>query len=175
MDRADVPRVGPGGDGDPGVLERFQVLQRDIVGLPDAIEDGLGLRERGLDAIGNFVGRQLRHVERRDHFGVAPRFFFRGEIQLAREGAAVTFEDNERRREDRAALFQKLDEALVDQLVGHAMDEEIGAFFDRDARGLELGGVHRHPQLARVAFLDDRVNNGPEDRRAFGVGLARRG
>ena len=111
---------------------------------------------------GTLVGGQLCYIERRDHFRVAPRFFFRREIQLAREGAAVTFEDNKRGREDRAALFQKLDEALVDQLVGHAMDEKFGAFFDRDAGGLEFGGVHRHAQLERVAFLDDGVDDGPE-------------
>ena len=54
------------------------------------------------------------------------------------------------------------------------MHEEIGAFFDRDARGLELGRVHGHAQFARVAFLDHGASNGPENCGAFGVGLTRR-
>ena len=38
-------------------------------------------------------------------------------------------------------------ERVVDQFVGHAVDEKIGAFFHRCARRLQFSGVDRHAQL----------------------------
>ena len=162
VDGADVPGISPGCDGDAGVLERLQVLERDIVGLLDAIEDRIGIRERGLDALGHFVGGNSCDVERRDHFRVAPRFFFRREIQLVRERAAVAFENDERGRQDRAAFLSRAGRTLIHEFVVHAVNEKIGAFFDRGARRLQLGRVHGDANLARVAFFDDGMNDGPE-------------
>ena len=159
----------------PASSSVFRFFKRDVVGLLDAIEDGLRIRHRGLDPIGDFVGRQFRDVERRDHFRVAPRFFFRGELELVREGAAVALEDDEGGREDGSLLLEEFHESVIDRFVGHAVDQKIGAFFDGGARGFQLGGVNGHAQLQPVRFRDDGVNDRPEDRGPFDVGLARRG
>ena len=80
MNGADVSRVGAGRDCDAGILQRSQVLECDIVGFPDPIERVFRLGQRRFDPIRQFIRRNLRHIERRDHFGITPRFFFRGQI-----------------------------------------------------------------------------------------------
>ena len=59
-------------------------------------------------------------------------------------------------------LFQQPNECIVDQFVGDAVDEKVGAFLDRGARGFQLSGVNSDAQFQPVTFRDDRVNNGPE-------------
>src|SRR5687767_10050095 len=174
MDGADVPGIGPGGNGDADRLKRLQILQRDIVSFLNRGEDSFGLRYRGLETVRHFVGWQFGYVEGGDHFRIAPRFLFRGQLQFVRESAAVTFEHDQRRGENRALFLEERDEALIDQLVGDAVDQEVGAFLDRGAGGLELGRMHRHAQFQPVAFLDDRLHYRPENRGAFDIGLARR-
>ena len=53
------------------------------------------------------------------------------------------------------------------------MDQEIGAFLHGSTRSFQLGGVDRDAQLQPVCFRDDGMNDRPEDRGPFDVGLAR--
>ena len=140
----------------------------------NAIENRLRILHRLLDPIGPLVFRNLRHVEGGDHFRISPSFFFRGQLQFVREGAAVTFEDNERRREHRAFVFQQFHKGIVDRFVGDAVDKKIGPFFGGGARGLELSGMNGDAQLETVTLFHDRMNDRAENSRPFRVALPRR-
>ena len=80
MNRADVSSISAGRNCYSGILQRFQVLERDIVGFLDPIERVFRLGQRRLDPVRQFIRRNLCHIKRRDHFGISPRFFFRGQI-----------------------------------------------------------------------------------------------
>ena len=80
MDRADVSCVGACGDRHARIFEGLQILKSDLMNLLDPIERVAGLRQRGLDPVGQLILRNSRHVERSDHFRITPRFFFRREI-----------------------------------------------------------------------------------------------
>jgi hypothetical protein len=82
VNRADVSGVGAGGDRDSGVLERFQILQGDVISFLDAIERGIRIGERGLNAIGQLVRRQFRDVECRDHLRMPQAFSSRVRFNL---------------------------------------------------------------------------------------------
>ena len=62
MNGADVSRIGAGRDCDAGLLQRSQVLERDIVGFLDPIERVFRLGKRRLDPIRQFILRNLRHI-----------------------------------------------------------------------------------------------------------------
>ena len=82
MDGADVSGVSARCNRYAGVLQFFQIRQRDLVSFLDPIQRLLRFRQRALDPIRQFVLWNLRHVERRNHFRIAPRFFLRRQVQL---------------------------------------------------------------------------------------------
>ena len=79
-----------------------------------------------------------------------------------RERSAVTLEDNERRTQNRVSIFQQLYERVIDRIVGHAMDENVRAFFDRCACRFQFGRVHCDANLVRMTFFNRRAHDWPE-------------
>ena len=169
MNRADVSRIGPRSNRDTGFLELLQIRQRDFIRLIDPIQSSLWISQRVLDSLWQFVLRNLRDVERRDHFGVAPRLFFRREIQLMRKRSAVALKHYQRRTQNYVPIFQELHERLVHRFIDHAVDKHIGAFFNGRARGFQFGRVNGDANFVRVTFFNRRTRNGPKriDRMIF--------
>ncbi len=65
-----------------------------------------GLASAVLIRLGGLSGGDLRHIERRDHFRVSPRFFFGREVEFVGESAAVALEDDECRTQNRTPILQ---------------------------------------------------------------------
>src|SRR4030095_9821285 len=92
-------------------------------------------------------------------------------MELVREGAPITFKDDQRGSESRAMLLHQPNEGVIDRFVSHAVDEQVGTFLDRSARRLKLGRVHRDTEFAGVTLRDGRVNDRAEERGACDVAL----
>ncbi len=76
-----------------------------------------------------------------------------------RKRPAVALEDDQRRAQDDTAVLQQFHKRVVHRLVDHAVDQNVGAFFNRCACGFQFRCMHHHPNLAGVTFLNGRSRN----------------
>ena len=106
MNRPNISCVRPGCDGHAGVLELFEIFERDIVSLFNALQGCIGIGQRCFNSIRYLVRAQLCNVERRNHLRIAPRLFFWRQIQFVCKRAAVTLEHDECRAQNRVLVFK---------------------------------------------------------------------